>query len=119
MAELAHKKYPCNECPWRRDTPPGKFPEHRYEALRNTAGTPGRERPLGSPMFACHKSPEGREAACAGWLAVSGIEHIGIRLAIVTGRIPASVLQPGDGWPELFDSYDEMADTQQAREDQQ
>ena len=26
--------------------------------------------PLGSPMFACHKTAEGKEQACAGWLAV-------------------------------------------------
>ncbi|OYN81753.1 DUF6283 family protein [Mycolicibacterium sphagni] len=109
---LPHKRYPCNECPWRRDTPPGKFPAERYEALRSTAGEAGHERPLGSPIFACHKTDEGKEQACAGWLATVGIEHIGMRLAVVTNRLPGSVFQPGDDWPELFDTYDEMAETQ-------
>lgn len=63
-------------------------------------------------MFACHKSPEGREEACAGWLAAVGAEHIGIRLAVAWGRLPASALTPGDGWPELFDSYAKMSAAQ-------
>lgn len=109
---LPRRTYPCNECPWRRDTPPGMFPPERYEALQQTAGTPGHEAPLGAPMFACHKTAEGQEQACAGWLATVGIEHIGVRYAIATGRIPGTALQPGDNWPELFNSYDEMAATQ-------
>lgn len=110
--ELRHRKFPCNECPWRRDTPPGKFPAHRYEALRNTMGAPGAEAPLGAPMFACHKSDEGATQACAGWLAVAGIDHLGVRYNIAIKRLPASALTPGEGWPALFDSYDEMAETQ-------
>lgn len=111
--QLPHRRYPCNECPWRRDTPPGAFPEERYEALRETAGQPGSEAPLGAPIFACHKSTEGKDEACAGWLATVGIEHIGIRLAIAMGRLPAETLKAGQDWPRLFDSYDEMAETQQ------
>ena len=65
-------------------------------------------------MFACHKTAEGKEQACAGWLAVAGVEHIGIRLAIAQGRLDPAVLSPGDGWPELFGSFEEMADTQAA-----
>ncbi|NDK24708.1 hypothetical protein FSY75_09505 [Streptomyces sp. TR1341] len=63
-------------------------------------------------MFACHKTKEGRERACAGWLAAVGHRHIGVRLAVAQGRLPAEVLTPGDGWPELFDSYEEMASVQ-------
>lgn len=109
---MPRRSHPCNECPWRRDTPPGKFPAERYEALKATAGTAGHEAPLGAPMFACHKTAEGQEQACAGWLATVGIEHIGVRYAVVTGRIPGSALHPGDNWPELFDNYAEMAATQ-------
>jgi hypothetical protein len=64
---------------------------------------------MGAPLFACHKTAEGREQACAGWLAVSGYEHLGVRLAIVMGRLPAAVLSPGGDWPALYSSYDEMA----------
>jgi hypothetical protein len=112
MAGFPHRRYPCSACPFRRDTGPGQFPACRYEALRDTAGTPGAEAPLGAPLFACHKSPEGREEACAGWLAVAGYEHIGIRLAVIRGDLPAAALAPGDSWPELFESYAEMAEAQ-------
>lgn len=110
--QMPHRRYPCAECPFRRDTSPGQFPACRYEALAETAGAAGAEVPLGAPMFACHKSPEGREEACAGWLAVCGIEHIGVRLAVALSELDPDALRPGPDWPELFDSYAEMAEAQ-------
>jgi Family of unknown function (DUF6283) len=112
MSDFPHRRFPCAACPWRRDTDPGQFPACRYDALRDTAGRAGAEAPIGAPVFACHKSPEGREEACAGWLAVVGYDHIGIRLAVIQGQLPAEALSPGDGWPELFASYAEMAEAQ-------
>ncbi len=106
---LPHRRYPCAECPFRRDTPSGQFPACRYEALRVTAGEPGCEAPVTAPMFACHK---GREEACAGWLAVCGIEHLHVRLAVLTGRLEPEDLRARDGWPALFASYAEMAAAQ-------
>lgn len=116
MSVVPHRRFPCAECPFRRDTAPGQFPACRYEALRATAGRPGAEVPVGAPMFACHKSPEGREEACAGWLAVCGIEHLGVRLAVLSGRLEPEHLSAADGWPELYDSYDQMAAAMAARE---
>ncbi len=57
-------------------------------------------------------TPEGEERACAGWLAVVGREHLGVRLAVITGRLPAEALDPGPGWPELFSDYRQMATAQ-------
>ena len=111
-ASVPHRRFPCRECPFRRDTEPGQFPACRYQALQDTAGRAGAEAPLDAPMFACHKSPEGREEACAGWLAVAGYDHLGVRLAVVMGRLPASALMHGGDWPELFGSYVEMAAAQ-------
>lgn len=108
--EMPYCVRPCANCPWRRDSPAGEFTADRYQALRATAGRPGREAGLAAPVFACHKTEPGSDRACAGWLAVAGIEHLGIRLAITLGRLPASVLRPGENWPELFASYDEMAE---------
>lgn len=112
MSGLRRRRYPCSECPFRRDTPPGKFPSSRYEALHVTVGQPEAEAPLGAPAFACHKSPEGLDEACAGWLAVCGIEHLGMRLAVITGRLEPGDLRPRDDWPELFATYEEMASVQ-------
>lgn len=90
------------------------FSRERFDALADTSGRPGHEAPLGAPMFACHKSPEGSEDACAGWLAVAGFEHIGVRFAVAQGRLDPAVCSPGEDWPPLFDSFEEMADTQAA-----
>jgi hypothetical protein len=105
---MNHRPRPCEECPWRRDTPSGQFPRERYEALENTVGGPGEEVGLGGPIFACHKSAEGKELPCAGWLAVVGIEHLGVRVSISQGHLPPEVLKPADDWPDLFDSYEEL-----------
>jgi hypothetical protein len=59
-------------------------------------------------MFACHKTAEGAEQACAGWLAAVGRKRIGVRAAVALGRLPVSVLDPGEGWPQLHTGYDEM-----------
>jgi hypothetical protein len=60
-------------------------------------------------MFACHKTAEGREIACAGWLAVVGHHHLGVRFAVAMGRLDAAVLVSGPDWPMLYGSYSEMA----------
>lgn len=118
MTPLPHRLYPCAECPWRRDTTPGQFPACRYDALRTTSEQqPGAEPGFDAPMFACHKSPEGREEACAGWLAAVGHRHLGVRLAVATGRLPATALTPGGDWPPLFDTYRDMAATQGSAEE--
>lgn len=110
---LPRRRRPCAECPWRTDTDPGQFPACRYDALEATSGRPGAEAQIGSPLFACHKSPEGREEACAGWLAAVGHSHLGVRLAVVAGRLDAGALLPGEDWPELFDSYEAMRTAQE------
>ncbi|ANY10694.1 hypothetical protein AFB00_30270 (plasmid) [Pseudonocardia sp. HH130630-07] len=59
-------------------------------------------------MFACHQSGEGREQACAGWLAAVGADHLGARLAIAQGRLPAEALQPDPDGPALYGSWAEL-----------
>ena len=100
-------------CPFRIDALPGEFTAARYEKLADTAGAPGAEAPVGAPMFACHHTADGAPVACAGWLAVAGGDHLGVRLAIAERRLSPSALRPPDGIA-LFNSYDEMA-VQQAR----
>lgn len=116
MTGLPRSPRPCageQPCPWRRDAPPGQFPPERYEALAATSRRPDAhgeaDAPLGAPMFACHKSPAGRERVCAGWLAVEGWGHLGVRVAVLTGQLDACALRPGAGWPALLGSYAELA----------
>lgn len=121
MPRRMYSERPCSPsetngaCPFRKDAEPGEFPLERYEGLRCTIGAPGAEAQLGAPIFACHKTGEGREIACAGWLATQGWNHLTIRLAVADGRIPMSAMEPGDDWPELYKDYDEMVENQ-ARE---
>jgi len=99
---------PCDECPVRSDVPPRKFGPERFEALRSTAGSPGQEVPIGAPWFACHKSSDDEERACAGWLVLCGADHLGVRLSIAQGNLPMSALEASKGWPPLYGSYEEM-----------
>lgn len=135
--KLPRARRPCVECPWRQDVEPGQFPADRYDHLAATSA-PFRPPPidhtdpeaaiaqaaeithagLETPMFACHKSPEGAEYACAGWLASGAAnDHLRIRLMLATGALPREAMRPGPDWPPLFDSYDEMAARQARRHD--
>ncbi|WP_446225013.1 DUF6283 family protein [Nocardia sp. IBHARD005] len=107
---LPRRPRPCAECPWRVDVAAGQFSRERFDDLRSTAGSDGREAWLDAPMFGCHKSPEGGEQACAGWLAAAGHHHLGVRVAVAFGRLDADALEPGTDWPDLHHSYDEMVD---------
>jgi hypothetical protein len=110
---MPRRRFPCGECPWKIDAEPGRFPSSRYDDLRATSDQSG----LDAPLFGCHKGDPGTNAdlACAGWLAVDGDQHLGVRLAILSGRLPASALVPGEAWPALYSSYDEMAAANGAR----
>lgn len=112
--EMPRREFPCYDCPWQVDAERGKFPAERYEKLSSTcrpdaSGIP----PLpGSAMFGCHLgSPgAGEDLACAGWLAVEGHNHMEVRLAVMHGELPMAALEPGATWPELYESYEAMAE---------
>lgn len=63
-----------------------------------------------APQFACHQSKPGEEFPCAGWLAVHGRAHPGVRWNLIQGHYEPSVLDRGADWPELHASYQEMMD---------
>lgn len=111
--ELPRRRKPCAECPWKKETPPGQFEADRYAELRKTTiGEDGYEASIDATLFACHRSPEGGELACAGWLAAVGHHSLRVRLLVAYGQIPAEALDIPEDWPELFLDYDEMAERQ-------
>ena len=79
---------PCAECPWRRDISPGQFPAERFIILACTAYD------MNLTQFACHKSPEGAEFGCAGFLLRGATHNLGTRLAIRAGKVPPNVINP-------------------------
>lgn len=95
-------KRPCAECPFRADAKPGRFAPERWDVLTQAGAN---ERGYGpeydAPLFACHRTPEGGERACAGWLATEGANHPRVRLAVLCDQIPAAALTPGADWPDL------------------
>ena len=99
-ASLKQQVKPCVECPWRTDVPTGKFPPARFIALANTAYD------MNLTQFACHKSPEGSEIACAGFLLVGAAHNLGVRWGIRTGKIDLDVVSSD---VRLFSSFRAMA----------
>lgn len=103
---------PCKSCPWRLETCADDIPHFDLELAEGLAKCCPNERGHGpdfnAPLFACHKSTEGSEAACAGWLATVGNRHPVVRLAVMTNRLPTSALQSGNGWPALHQGYSEV-----------
>lgn len=82
----------CEKCPWKVSTDPYDIPN---------GYNPGKHRDLGGAIrsgveslggvlriMACHKSQEGSELACAGWLAhqLGPGNNLGLRLAALGGR---------------------------------
>ncbi|SDK50757.1 hypothetical protein SAMN05216298_0323 [Glycomyces sambucus] len=111
---FARRRRPCEECPWRLDAEPGKFSPAEFAAMRETV-----EQPVGGftgdwpPVFACHMTAPtpGRESiACAGVLAVCGLDNLTVRLGLALGRVPADALTPGEDWPALHASFEAMAE---------
>lgn len=63
---------------------------------------------LGAPQFACHQSREDEEVVCAGWLARYGWDNIGVRIGLLTGQYEPEMLSPGDDWPELHETFQQV-----------
>lgn len=90
---------PCNECPWRRDVPVGRFSPERFRALRSTVGQGF------NPLFACHKTEEGSDNTCVGYLLVDGMQNFAARLAHAQGLFKWRDLKSD---APLYESHKEM-----------
>lgn len=101
-APLAHRKIPCEQCPWRKDSPIGAFPANAYRHSANTA------KDMSLHTFSCHMSGWEKPAACAGFLNSGADHNLGVRLAIAEGRFRWEDL-PVSPYP-LYESYREMAE---------
>lgn len=102
---------PCPTCPWRRDQDARAIPGFSLEKAEGLAETCPDERNMGpnfgAPQFACHQSRDGAEVVCAGWLAVVGHRHPGVRLNVALGHTSPEALERPEG-VDLHDSYSEV-----------
>lgn len=99
-ARRKHQVKPCSDCPWRTDVPTGNFPPERFIALAPTAYD------LNRTQFACHKSPEGEEFACAGFLLAGAAHNLGVRLGLRSGTIDLAAVACEH---DLFPNFRAMA----------
>jgi len=93
-------KKTCDECPWRKDVPVGRFPPERFVALRATV-VQGL-----NALFACHKSVEGREGVCVGYLLRCGENNWVVRLAASRKEFNPRELEAAG---PLYDNFEQMA----------
>lgn len=115
---VEHRTHPCARCPWRRDADLTTFSGADMAMLRRANGRPGDEAPFTASRVGCHKDQPGTTHAwrlCAGWLAVAGHYHLGVRIAAMAGGLPPDILEPGPGWPELYESLEELEAARRAQ----
>ncbi len=99
---------PCESCPYRVDVPSGVWSFEDYEKLRDFDHQDG---PRAMSLFQCHQADAADERArlCAGWVGCHGADSLGLRMAVITGSMPAEVFAY-ESPVELFSSGAEAAD---------
>ena len=101
---------PCGSCPWRRSNPtdgtaiPGFSLTKMRHDLSRTVGDGDAFRPI----MACHRSREGGDHTCVGYIAREGWSNLAVRLAAIDGRIPINDIDQGCEGLDLFGSFGEM-----------
>ncbi len=111
MTPEPHRTRPCTQCPWRRDADLTAFSDADMTKLANANGSPGCEAPTDAPAMSCHlDQPDTAHPMrlCAGWLAVVGRHHLGIRMALMIDKLPPAAVDANDDWPPLHASLDDL-----------
>ncbi|MGV9310360.1 DUF6283 family protein [Nonomuraea sp. NPDC003727] len=119
-----YRARPCageRVCPWRADADLTAFSEEDMLRLqraqqgvmrRTDTSEDDVARLTRAPRMACHKDqPDTAHPMrlCAGWLAAVGPDHIGVRLSIIDGSLPAEAVDPDTrDWPTLHASLAEL-----------
>ncbi|WP_328617267.1 DUF6283 family protein [Amycolatopsis sp. NBC_00355] len=111
MTPEPHRTHPCSQCPWRQDADLTTFSDADMTKLANANGSAGREAPTDAPAMSCHlDQPDTAHPMrlCAGWLAVIGRHHLGIRMALMIDKLPPAAVDTNDDWPPLYSSLDDL-----------
>lgn len=92
-------------CPWAHSTDLAAFGAEDMRMLARAHGAPGAEAPVNAPVIACHKDQDDTAhplRLCAGWLAVIGPHHLGVRMQTLNGRLTGEGPAPDATWPQLY-----------------
>jgi DNA-directed RNA polymerase subunit RPC12/RpoP len=92
----AHRKAPCNGCPWRLDQT-GKFPAEAFRLSADTCYD------ASFRLFGCHESGPQKPATCAGFLIANSVHNLTARMRGVAGGTGCASPVP------LYPSYRAMA----------
>lgn len=111
MRPLTFRRRPCADCPWLQHTDLTVFSDGDFAKLAASNGIRGSEAAPSAPLMSCHRDQPGTNRAlrlCAGWLAVVGADHLGVRMALISGRLPTDVTAPKADWPPLHPGLETM-----------
>jgi hypothetical protein len=97
-----YQRQPCKTCPWRRDAEIGRFPAQAYRESAHVAYD------AAFNTFACHEAGVKSPATCAGFIVVTSLNNISVRLALASGRLTAQRVGTPQG-VALYANYREMA----------
>lgn len=104
----------CAKCPWRIDVDPLDIPDgytvEKHKALTSTCGV-GLESLRCLKIMACHESKFGAEIPCVGWMAnqLGEGNNLGLRLAVIDGKIDAKFELAGDQHGSLEETLPESS----------
>ena len=100
---MAKVRKQCAKCPWKVTTNPHDIPggycEVKHAGLENTIADPGSCANLhGIRIMACHETTSERELPCIGWMdnQLGEGNNIGLRMAVITGRIDGNFETVGE-----------------------
>lgn len=108
----AKPRQQCAKCPWKVGVDPHEIPngycETKHANLRNTIADGSN---IGGTLriMACHET---HKAPCVGWLAnqLGRGNNIGLRLAVISGRVSANVRTVGEQHERFEDTLPDRGD---------
>ena len=109
----SHPIVPCDNCPYRRDSPLGLWHKMHFEQVLISEYN---NQNVSADKFGCHKQadlPYDQQGLCAGWLLdqkLRGIpNNIALRIRLMSDKEALAAFEAvHDGGNEMYDSADEM-----------
>lgn len=99
--EFHYRRFPCQECPWKKSSPKGAFPAEAYRHSARTAYD------MAQTTFACHMAGVGVPTVCAGFLLRGAMHNMSVRIHVMKKLYDPKLVW--DGGYELYEDYRAMA----------